>query len=262
MRWWAIRDRDSKSVGEAASVQEEQFLRRQGPASQRQSSFGWCEATSTTKRKQSDRRAALETLPGSGRVAWRETDRERPPGSQMMSSGGEAGLPRQFAAPPRIRDDPVRLEYVEWKRMPTPETERNKATSRRFTDATNTNDAEVISSMIDEPRSSLASLTPWRVLRGFGDLVLPLGTTANAPKPCGRPPRRPKGCCSGPAPRYSALKAAEASSRKRYFWILDRSAVHGSARAGSYFGSCRARPVSSRGEARWLSWRGPRSSYS
>ena len=43
---------------EASSIQEVQFLRRQGPASQRQSSFALCKATSMTKRKQSDRQAA------------------------------------------------------------------------------------------------------------------------------------------------------------------------------------------------------------
>ena len=34
--------------------------------------------------------------------------------------------------------------------MPTSETERNKAISRRFCDAMNTNDPEIISSTIDE----------------------------------------------------------------------------------------------------------------
>ncbi len=34
--------------------------------------------------------------------------------------------------------------------MPTAETERNKATARRFSDAMNTNDAEIISRTIDE----------------------------------------------------------------------------------------------------------------
>jgi hypothetical protein len=53
-------------------------------------------------------------------------------------------------------------------------------------------------------------LTPWRVLRGFSDLVLVLGTPARAPQPCGRSPGRPKGSCSGPAPRFPALKAAVA----------------------------------------------------
>jgi hypothetical protein len=53
-------------------------------------------------------------------------------------------------------------------------------------------------------------LTPWRVLRSFGDLLAPLGTPASAPKPCGRSPGRPKGSRSGPAPRFPALKAAAA----------------------------------------------------
>jgi hypothetical protein len=53
-------------------------------------------------------------------------------------------------------------------------------------------------------------LTPWRVLRGFGDLVGLLGTPASAPQPCGRSPGRPKGSRSGPAPRFPALKAAAA----------------------------------------------------
>jgi hypothetical protein len=53
-------------------------------------------------------------------------------------------------------------------------------------------------------------LTPWRVLRGFGDLVALLGTPASAPQPWGRSPGRPKGSRSGPAPRFPALKAAAA----------------------------------------------------
>ncbi len=55
-----------------------------------------------------------------------------------------------------------------------------------------------------------SQLTPWRVLRGFGDLVGRLGTPASAPQPCGRSPGRPKGARSGPAPRFPALKAAAA----------------------------------------------------
>ena len=43
---------------EASSIQEVQFLRRQGPASQRQSSFAAWEVTSTSKRRQCDRQAA------------------------------------------------------------------------------------------------------------------------------------------------------------------------------------------------------------
>jgi hypothetical protein len=61
----------------------------------------------------------------------------------------------------------------------------------------------------ERPRSP-EQLTPWRVLRGLGDLVRLLGTPASAPTPCGRSPGRPKGRCSGPAPRYPALKAAVA----------------------------------------------------
>jgi hypothetical protein len=43
---------------EVSSIQEVQFLRRQGPASQRQSSLALCEVTNTAKRRQSDRQAA------------------------------------------------------------------------------------------------------------------------------------------------------------------------------------------------------------
>jgi Transposase DDE domain len=53
-------------------------------------------------------------------------------------------------------------------------------------------------------------LTPWRVLRSFGDLAWMLGTPASAPKPSGRSPGRPKGARSGPAPRFPALKATAA----------------------------------------------------
>jgi hypothetical protein len=53
-------------------------------------------------------------------------------------------------------------------------------------------------------------LTPWRVLRGFGDLVCMLGTPASAPQPCGRSPGRPKGSRSGRAARFPALKAEAA----------------------------------------------------
>ncbi len=43
---------------EASSIQEVQFLRRQGLASQRQSSLALCEVTNMAKRRQSDRQAA------------------------------------------------------------------------------------------------------------------------------------------------------------------------------------------------------------
>ncbi len=50
--------------------------------------------------------------------------------------------------------------------------------------------------------------TPVRVQRGFATLLLALGTPADAPKPCGRSPGRPKGRLSGRAPRYPAVKKA------------------------------------------------------
>ncbi len=42
---------------EGSSIQEVRFLPRQGPASQRESSLALCEATTTAKRRQSDRQA-------------------------------------------------------------------------------------------------------------------------------------------------------------------------------------------------------------
>ena len=55
---------------------------------------------------------------------------------------------------------------------------------------------------------ALEKLTPYRVLRTFVTLVPLLGTPAEAPKPRGRSPGRPKGTLSGPARRYPALKKA------------------------------------------------------
>jgi len=52
------------------------------------------------------------------------------------------------------------------------------------------------------------SLTPTRVLRSFASLLPVLGTPAEAPKPRGRSPGRPKGSLSGPAKRYPAVKKA------------------------------------------------------
>ncbi len=51
-------------------------------------------------------------------------------------------------------------------------------------------------------------LTPTRVLRGFVTLLPLIGTPAEAPKPRGRSPGRPKGSRSGRAKHYPALKKA------------------------------------------------------
>jgi DDE superfamily endonuclease len=49
-------------------------------------------------------------------------------------------------------------------------------------------------------------LSPYRVRRGFPQLLVRMGSPASAPKPSGYPPGRPKGRCSGPAKRYPAVK--------------------------------------------------------
>ena len=51
-------------------------------------------------------------------------------------------------------------------------------------------------------------LTPGRVRQAFLQLLVTLDTPANAPKPCGRSPGRPKGARSGRAPRFPAFKKA------------------------------------------------------
>jgi hypothetical protein len=51
-----------------------------------------------------------------------------------------------------------------------------------------------------------AKLTPARVRRALSALLPLLGTPADAPKPCGRSPGRPKGRRSGRATRHPALK--------------------------------------------------------
>jgi hypothetical protein len=45
---------------EVSSIQEVQFLPRQGPASHRESSLALCEATTTAKRRQSDQQATTK----------------------------------------------------------------------------------------------------------------------------------------------------------------------------------------------------------
>jgi hypothetical protein len=57
-------------------------------------------------------------------------------------------------------------------------------------------------------RPARRALTPARVRQAFPQLLVPLGTPADAPKPCGRSPGRPLGARSGPAPRYPAVKKA------------------------------------------------------
>jgi hypothetical protein len=52
------------------------------------------------------------------------------------------------------------------------------------------------------------TLTPCRVRRALSALLPLVGTSASAPKPCGRSPGRPMGSRSGRAPRYPALKKA------------------------------------------------------
>jgi hypothetical protein len=49
-------------------------------------------------------------------------------------------------------------------------------------------------------------LTAARVRQAFPQLLVTLDTPANAPKPCGRSPGRPKGARSGRAPRFPAFK--------------------------------------------------------
>jgi len=50
-------------------------------------------------------------------------------------------------------------------------------------------------------------LTAARVRQAFPQLLVTLETPANAPKPCGRSPGRPKGARSGRAPRRQARQA-------------------------------------------------------
>src|SRR5215208_962595 len=59
-----------------------------------------------------------------------------------------------------------------------------------------------------ERRYDRGRLTPIRVHRVVSSLLVEVGTPAKAPKPCGRSPGRPKGCLSGRAKRYPAIKKA------------------------------------------------------
>jgi hypothetical protein len=58
-------------------------------------------------------------------------------------------------------------------------------------------------------------LSPYRVRRGFPQLLVRLGSPASAPKPSGCPPGRPKGRCSGPAIRHPAIKKPTKKPRKK-----------------------------------------------
>jgi hypothetical protein len=57
-----------------------------------------------------------------------------------------------------------------------------------------------------EKRYDEGRLTPLRVRRVVSALLVEVGTPAKPPKPCGRSPGRPKGCLSGRAKRYPAIK--------------------------------------------------------
>jgi DDE superfamily endonuclease len=58
-------------------------------------------------------------------------------------------------------------------------------------------------------------LSPYRVRRGFPQLLVRLGSPAAAPKPSGCPPGRPKCRCSGPATRYPAIKKPAKKPRRK-----------------------------------------------
>jgi|SRR5215217_1193609 len=57
-----------------------------------------------------------------------------------------------------------------------------------------------------ERRYEPGRLTPTRVHRTVSALLVHLGTPAKPPKPCGRSPGRPRGCLSGRAKRFPAVK--------------------------------------------------------
>jgi hypothetical protein len=55
-------------------------------------------------------------------------------------------------------------------------------------------------------RVPVDALSPGRVRRGFGGLLLSLGTPARPPQPRGKSPGRQIGQCPGPAPRHPVLR--------------------------------------------------------
>lgn len=61
-----------------------------------------------------------------------------------------------------------------------------------------------------QPPLTPDKMTPGRVRAGFAHLLPRVGTPANWPKPSRPGPGRPRGRKSGPAPRYPALKKADA----------------------------------------------------
>jgi hypothetical protein len=58
-------------------------------------------------------------------------------------------------------------------------------------------------------------LSPYRVRRGFPQLLCTLGSPASTPKPSGRSPGRPTGRASGPATRYPAIKKPTKKPHKK-----------------------------------------------
>jgi DDE superfamily endonuclease len=58
-------------------------------------------------------------------------------------------------------------------------------------------------------------LSPYRVRRGFPQLLVGLDSPAAAPKPSGRSPGRPRGRPSGPAVRHPAIKKLPMKPRKK-----------------------------------------------
>jgi hypothetical protein len=58
-------------------------------------------------------------------------------------------------------------------------------------------------------------LSPYRVRRGFPQLLCALGSPAATPKPAGRSPGRPRGSRSGPASRYPAIKKPAKKLQKK-----------------------------------------------